>query len=139
MKAQLFDKCGVPLKGFSVAIRAANIAYRARLLPALWQAISAVANVLVHLREFEAATKLLGAIMPHVSLPVVYLLELRELTRSLQALECEDAFLAAQSYSCFVDAQMGLAGQAATGTTKRKERLTKAIEYIDRAFDGTCW
>lgn len=66
LKAQLLSKCGVPLKGFSVAIRAASVAWRARILPSLWHALSAVANVLVHLREFEAAVKLLVAIIPQV-------------------------------------------------------------------------
>lgn len=65
-KAHLLDKCGVPLKGFSVAVRAANIAHRARLLPALWQAIGAIANILVYLKEFEAASELLDSIMPQV-------------------------------------------------------------------------
>lgn len=31
---------------------------------------------------------------------------------------------------------MGLAGEADPGTSKRKEHLTKAIEFIDNAFDG---
>lgn len=66
MKAQLLATCGVPLKGFSAAIRAASVAWRARLRPALWDALMAVSNILVHLREFEAAAKLLGAIVPQV-------------------------------------------------------------------------
>ena len=66
LKAHILSKCGVPLKGFSVAVRAASGAWRARILPALWDAMGAVANVLVYLREFEAAAKLLIAIMPQV-------------------------------------------------------------------------
>ncbi|KAI9824674.1 MAG: hypothetical protein M1819_000827 [Sarea resinae] len=93
LKALLLAKCGRPQKGFSVALRAASIAHRARLLPALWEAIGAVANVLNSLNEFDAASKLLSAVMP-------------------QALECEDCALAAQLYSFLADAKVGLAGQA---------------------------
>ncbi len=67
LKAQLFSRCGVPLKSFSAAMRATSVAWRARLLPALWEALMAVANILLHLREFEAAAKLLHAILPQVS------------------------------------------------------------------------
>ncbi len=68
MKAYLLDKCGRAEKGFSVALRAASLAHRARLLPALWEAMGAVSNVLINLGEFEAAGRLLGSIMPQVSL-----------------------------------------------------------------------
>ncbi|KAI9819210.1 MAG: Anaphase-promoting complex subunit 5 [Pycnora praestabilis] len=115
LKASLLSKCGRPEKGFSVAVRAANIAHKSRLLPALWEAIGAVSNVLISLREFDAASKLLTGVIP-------------------QALECEDCELSARLYSFIVDAQMGLAGQATMDSPKRKERLTKALEYIDCSF-----
>ncbi|KAI9674955.1 MAG: anaphase promoting complex subunit 5 [Caeruleum heppii] len=67
LKALLLSRCGRALKGFSIAVRAASIAWRARLLPALWHALGAVSNVLIHLKEFEAAAKVLGAIMPQAS------------------------------------------------------------------------
>ncbi|MCJ1367712.1 Anaphase-promoting complex subunit 5 [Acarospora aff. strigata] len=115
LKARILDKCGRPEKGFSIAIRAATIAHRARLLPALWDAVGAVSNVLINLKEFAAAGKMLESIMP-------------------QVLECEDCNLAARTYSLLVDAQMGQAGQAKLKTPKRKEHLIKALEFIDRAF-----
>ncbi len=65
-KAQLLCRCGVPLKGFSAAVRAASAAWRARLLPALWEALNAVVDVLIHLKEFHAAARILHAIMPQV-------------------------------------------------------------------------
>lgn len=66
LKAHILSKCGVPLKGFSVAVRAAGAAWRARILPALWDSLCAVADSLLHLREFDAAFKLLSAITPQV-------------------------------------------------------------------------
>ena len=116
LKARIWDKAGTPQKGFSVALRAASMAYRARILPALWEAIGAISCVLISLREFEAAVKLMESIMP-------------------QVLECEDCNLAAHSFSFLADAHMGQAGQADADSLQRKERLTKALEYIDRSFD----
>ena len=72
IKAWLLSLCGVPLKGFSIAVRAASVAWRARLLPELWTALSAVTNVLVHLGEFDAAARILNAIMPQVGVSQPY-------------------------------------------------------------------
>lgn len=116
MKALLQDKVGRPQKGFSVAVRAASIAWRARLIPALWAAMGAIANILTSLSEFQASQQILVAIIP-------------------RAIECENCSMSAQLYSFLVDAFMGLAGQAGAGSLKRKEHLTKCLEYLSRAFD----
>lgn len=116
LKARIFDKAGIPQKGFSVALRAATLAHRARLLPALWEAIGATSRILISLKEFDAAAKLLSSIMP-------------------QVLECENCDLAGHTFSFLADAHMGMAGQAKAETLQRKEHLTKALEYIDRSFD----
>ena len=116
LKARIFYKAGVPQKGFSVALRAATLAHRSRLLPALWEAIGAISRILISLREFDAAAKILSSIMP-------------------QVLECEDCDLAGKTFSFLADAHMGMAGQAKAETLQRKEQLTKALEYIDRSFD----
>lgn len=116
MKALLQDKAGRPQKGFSVAVRAASIAWRARLIPALWTAMGAVANILTSLGEFHAASQILISIIPRV-------------------LECENCFVNAQLYSFLVDAHMGLAGLADAGSSKRTEQLTQCLEFIDRAFN----
>lgn len=115
MKASLQAKSGRPQKGFSVAVRAASIAWRARLIPPLWAAMGAIANILTSLYEFQAASQLLVAVLP-------------------RALECENCFLNAELYSFLVDAHMGLAGKAEPGSQKRKENLTRCLEYIDSAF-----
>jgi len=115
MKALLQDKCGRPQKGFSVAVRAASIAWRARLIPALWAAMAAIANILTSLSEFQASSQILISVLP-------------------RALECENCSLNAQLYSFLVDAYMGMAGQAENGSPKRKENLTRCLEFIDRAF-----
>ncbi|KAL1961512.1 hypothetical protein VTN77DRAFT_1653 [Rasamsonia byssochlamydoides] len=114
-KARIMDKTGQPQRGFSLAMRAASIAHRSRALPALWETIGVLANVLLSLREFEAAAEMTESIMP-------------------QVLEFEDRSLTARSYSVLVDANMGLAGVAAD-PVKRKEYVTRALEYIDCAYD----
>lgn len=116
LKARIYDKAGIPQKGFSVALRAASLAHRARLLPALWEAVGAVSAILISLKEFNAAAKLLESIMP-------------------QVLECEDCSLSAQTFSFLADAHMGMAGEARAETLQRKEQLTKALDNIDRSFD----
>ena len=116
LKARIYSKVGIPQKGFSVALRAASLAHRARLLPALWEAIGAVCAILISLKEFSAAAKLLDSIMP-------------------QTLECEDCNLSAQTFSLLADAHMGMAGQIKAETLPRKEQMTKALDNIGRSFD----
>lgn len=116
LKARIYDKAGIPQKGFSVALRAASLAHKAWLLPVLWEAVGAICKILVSVKEFNAAVRLLESVLPH-------------------ALECVDCELAALLFSCLADGHMGLAGQAKAGSSQRKERLTKASESLDRAFD----
>jgi anaphase-promoting complex subunit 5 len=113
IKADLLSKCGRTVKGLSVAISAATIAWRSRLLPALFQAFRTIANILIHMGEFSAAYSMMDNIMP-------------------QVLECEDAYLNAQCFSCLADAQMGLAGTKKGAG--RNECLHRALEFIDRGF-----
>lgn len=115
MKALLQAKCGRPQKGFSVAVRAASIAWRARIIPALWAAMGAIANILTSLSEFNASSQILISIIP-------------------RALECENCSLNAQLYSFLVDAYMGMAGQDPASSSKRIENLTHSLDFIDRAF-----
>jgi anaphase-promoting complex subunit 5 len=67
LKAALFAKAGQPRKGFSVAVRAANMAGRYQIVPILYEALGAVAGIFIDLREFEAARKLMAALLPSVS------------------------------------------------------------------------
>lgn len=115
MKALLQDKTGRPQKGFSVAVRAASIAWRAHLIPALWAAMGAIANILTSLSEFQASSQILISIIP-------------------RALECDNCAMNAQLYSFLVDAYMGLAGQSKAENPRRKENLTRCLVFIDRAF-----
>ncbi|POS86635.1 hypothetical protein EPUL_001383 [Erysiphe pulchra] len=115
LKASLFDKAGRPQKGFSVALRAASTAWQARLMPILWLAMAAIANILTSLSEYQASAQILIAVLP-------------------RALECEDYALNAQLYSFLGDALMGLAGQAETGSKERKDNLSKSSYFIERAL-----
>ncbi|KAI9888785.1 MAG: Anaphase-promoting complex subunit 5 [Vezdaea aestivalis] len=114
-KASLLKQCGQIEKGFSAAVRAARIAWRARLLPLLWEASCAIADILLALSEFEGAAKIVAAVMPHL-------------------LEGEDGYAAGTGFSILADAQVGLAGRLLPGSTRRKEHLTQALEYLDRGF-----
>lgn len=128
MKAQLFERAGRPRRGFSVAMRAANLAWKARLMSLLWQSIGAVADILNSLEEFDAAELLLLAVLP-------------------RCLECEGSYMAANLYASLADAYVGTAGklgppaaqqqaQGAVGPSRgRMEYLTKAIGALRRAFD----
>ncbi|KAJ1335721.1 anaphase-promoting complex subunit 5 [Microdochium nivale] len=116
LKAELLDRSGRPQKGFTVAVRAANVAWRARLVPYLWPSIGAIANILSSMGDFEPATELLEAVLP-------------------RALECEDAAMVAQLYSWLGDAGMGMAGRSPAGSIKRREHMTRALAAIEKAFD----
>ena len=65
-KAQLFSRVGKPEAGFSVALRAATVAFKARLTPSLWLAVGLLCNILNSLGEFQAAVRLFDAILPQV-------------------------------------------------------------------------
>lgn len=120
LKACILEKTDQPQRGFSLAMRAASIAYRSRLLPGLWEAIYVLGRVLLSLSEFEAVGELIESIMPRV-------------------LETDNCDLAARAYSLLVDANMGVAGglwsQGQGNTPARKEHVTRALGYIDSAYD----
>lgn len=114
IKARILAKCGHPLQGFSITVRAANMAQRARVLPCLWESAVILSNILLHLHDFAAAVQILEAVVP-------------------QVLECQDCDLAARTYSSLVDARMGLAGGEAAKSAKRKEELNKALGFLNCA------
>lgn len=119
LKARIFEKTGQPERGFSMAMRAASTAYRSKLLPGLWEAICALANVLLSLKEFDAASVMIESIMP-------------------QILESSDCDLAASAYSLLVDANMGIAGKLwseGKNTPTKKEYMNRALGYLDCAYD----
>lgn len=51
-----------------------------------------------------------------------------------QVLECEDALLTAQCFSCLADAKVGLAGELEG--ERRSETLHKALEFLGRSGAG---
>ncbi|KAI1002394.1 hypothetical protein K3495_g5805 [Podosphaera aphanis] len=115
-KALLYNRAGRPQRGFSIALRAASIAWRAMLLHALWAAMGAVAIILTSLTEFQAAAQILEAVLP-------------------RALECDNCALSAQLYSFLIDAYVGLAGQAKSEVSRRDEYLMQSLKFIDRALN----
>ena len=116
IKARILAKCGHPHQGFSITVRAASMAHRARVLPCLWESSIILSHILLHLHHFSAAVKILEAVMP-------------------QVLECEDCDLAARAYSSLVDVNMGLAGEEEVKSARRRENLNRTLEYVDCAFE----
>ena len=76
-KAELFGKAGKPERGFSVALRAASVSFKARLMPCLWAAVGVLSNILNSIGEFEAAKRLLNAVIPQVGVSFLWLSVLR--------------------------------------------------------------
>jgi len=119
LKARILEKTGQPQRGFSLAMRAARIAHRSRLFPALWESLCILASVLLSLNEFQPVVEMIESIMP-------------------QILELEDSDLAARAYSLLVDANMGIAGvlwAQGQSLSARKEFVNRALGYIDYAYD----
>jgi anaphase-promoting complex subunit 5 len=115
LKSRILIESDHSLKAFSLVTRAAQIAYRGRNLPSLWESLVLLGIVLNQLQEYAAASELLQSIMP-------------------QVLECQDCDLAARAYSVLADAYMGLAGSEAAESTKQKELVSIAVESIDHAY-----
>ena len=65
-KAELLSKSGKAGKGFTLVMRAAAMAYRAKLFPLLWEATGALANILTFFGEYEHAARLIDAVLPRV-------------------------------------------------------------------------
>ncbi|KAF2000794.1 hypothetical protein P154DRAFT_491575 [Amniculicola lignicola CBS 123094] len=120
LKADMFRKLGTPERGFSVALRAASVAYKSKLIPQLWIALGLLCNILNGLGEFGEAMRLLEAIVP-------------------QSMLVEDNHLTGILYSHLSDSLIGLAGQddisTSHGTRARSTHLSNAEMYIDRARD----
>lgn len=66
MKADLFRKAGKPERGFSVALRAASVSYRARLMTSLWVSVGLLGNILNTLGECGSARRLVEGVLPQV-------------------------------------------------------------------------
>lgn len=115
-QVHLLDKAGRPHRGFSIAMKAASMAWRARLIPFLWQSMGVLSNILISLGEFDAASRILTATTP-------------------RALECETSDMSARLYSYLADANMGLAGKEELKSKKRTEYMTAAIASVNKAFD----
>ena len=116
VKARILEMAGTPQKGFSVSLRAANLAWTCKILPLLWESVAALCAVLNSVKEYDASSKLLESVLP-------------------QALECEDCGLIARIFSLTADCHVGMAGEAEAGSVQRKDRLSRALENLERAFD----
>ncbi|KAF2105828.1 anaphase-promoting complex subunit 5-domain-containing protein [Lophiotrema nucula] len=121
LKAELFAKVGKPERGFSVAMRAASVSFKARLMPKLWDAVGRLGGIFNALGEFEAARRLLDAVIP-------------------QSLESADHTLTGMLSSQISDSYIGLAGLEDASTTQgaraRASYISRAEMYIDRARDA---
>ncbi|KAI4713329.1 hypothetical protein J4E89_002309 [Alternaria sp. Ai002NY15] len=149
MQAELWRKAGKPERGFSVALRAASVSFRARLASSLWSAVGCLGAILNTLGECREARRLVETVLP-------------------QALEGADTMLTGTLYSHLADSYMGLANPTAltvstsnagshppstpragelTSNRFRVANIAKAELYVDRArecfqkaayLDGEC-
>nr|AYN77765.1 anaphase promoting complex subunit 5 [Berkeleyomyces basicola] len=136
MKARIFSKCQKPLRGFTIASRAAKLALDSCSVESVCEAMGLLANILNSLGEFRAALELLNAALPRV-------------------LETENVAIAGEMYSFLADAYMGIAGQASQPVaglksrasapltppalspeqaSHRKANMSRAMVALDRAF-----
>ncbi|KAF1830174.1 hypothetical protein BDW02DRAFT_559627 [Decorospora gaudefroyi] len=138
MLADLWHKVGKPERGFSVALRAASVSFRARLAVSLWCAVGCLGGILNGLGEFVGAKRLVEGVLP-------------------QALEGTDTMLIGTLYSHLADSYMGLANpnladsallppvtspstpkvapSPGSSSRSRAFHIAKAELYIDRARD----
>lgn len=72
MQADLWRRVGKPERGFSVALRAASVSFRARLGSSLWSAVGLLGNILNDLGECESARRLIEAVLPQVCIHSVF-------------------------------------------------------------------
>jgi len=72
LRAMLFAKVGRSEKGFSITVRAAATSYRARIVPALWESVGTLANILISLKEWDAARMILNSIIPQVCFGILF-------------------------------------------------------------------
>lgn len=112
MKARLYAEVGKAHKGFSLALRAASAAQKARLLPSMWTAVGLLANVLNQAHESKASQRLLDSVIP-------------------QALEGGDSHQCAYLYSLQADVYIALANDE---NTRRQGSMMGRVEvYADLA------
>ncbi|KAK0863149.1 APC5 protein [Friedmanniomyces endolithicus] len=114
LKSTIFALSGQAAKGFSIALRAASTAARLRLLPTLLEAIAALATVLNDLSEFDAARRLLDAILPMM-------------------IETRNCRLTARSFVTLGEAHVGFAGTTCTpNSSERLQQIRAAEAHIER-------
>ncbi|KAL6712591.1 APC5 protein [Coniothyrium glycines] len=127
MKAELFQRMGQPERGFSAALRAASVSFKARLQSCLWSSVGLLGNILNSLGEYTSAKRLLESILP-------------------QALEGPDILLTGRLYSHLADSYMGMADPQCNSAKRashgslfsipssrvRAAHIAKAELYIDR-------
>ncbi|TKA76199.1 hypothetical protein B0A49_03042 [Cryomyces minteri] len=114
LKAITFARAGIPLKGFTLAVRAASAAHTAQIFPCLHEAIGALACILISQSLFDAARLLLDAVIP-------------------PAIEGGDFGLVATLYGYLVDCWVGLAGE--TEAQERRGLLERAVGGLGRALE----
>lgn len=137
MKATLFAKVGHPERAFSVALRVASVAFKARLMPSLWNAVGQLANILNELGEYTAAAKLLQAVLPQVRFVLSVAHSTQSVLIRIQALEHTDLALTGMLCAHLADSYVGLAGldnpETSSGARLRLTNISQAEMYIDRA------
>lgn len=87
MQADLWIKVGKPERGFSVALRAASVSFRARLGFTLWCAVGCLGAILNSLGEYQEAKRLVEGVLPQVRIYIPLFPWLRG--RPMMLISCE--------------------------------------------------
>lgn len=133
LNAALWAKGNKPFKGFSIVIRAIDMAYKARILPVLFEGAVVLAHILNESYEFSAAKDLLLAVLPGT-------------------LECQDCDLTGRLYLVLADSCAGIAGLVAANgggektkemdlesKRKRKEQISASMDFLEKALEQFRW
>ena len=139
LKAKVFAAGGQPIKGFSIALRAASTAERCLLVNVLIEALGVLGAILLVLSEFEAARDLVQAALPYVRL-----LSRDESSRSRltapQALENRDVQLTAQLFTHLGEAYVGISGHCCShGSSEQARNMRTAETYVECSHEGKLW
>ncbi|KAK4977519.1 hypothetical protein LTR28_006544 [Elasticomyces elasticus] len=118
VKASVFAAAGVPVKGFSIALRAASTAHKAHNMPCLFEALKALCDILVDLGEYSAVVDLLEGILP-------------------MALESEDQYLIGSLYALLAEGHNGQGNDSyALDSKERAQNINVVTGYLDKAKEA---
>ncbi|KAI9669138.1 MAG: anaphase promoting complex subunit 5 [Alyxoria varia] len=111
LKCRLLARCGRPQKSLTIALRAVAAAYTSRIMPALWEAVEALADALNGIGEYEASVRCVEGVVEG-------------------AAEGGDARVVGAMWMRGADGLVGLAGLKED--KERWEGLRRALQWLEK-------